>query len=253
VIQRRAIYDSLYLAGVAVFALIWLSPLIEPTRFVLPAVPSILGLASVRGWLLNSFVVAITHTLLQLVLCFCAAYAFARIPFAGKRVVYLIIISGFMIPEQVSFIPIYLMFAQLELHNTYTALILPGVASPVAVFLLTQYIRTIPIELDEAARIDGATRLYVLTRIILPLAVPVLAVIAIHAFLANWNSYLWPLVSATRQDMWTITIALRKLVRTSGLMGGITAAFLAGVPIVVLFLIFQRRFFSGLRLYSGFN
>jgi multiple sugar transport system permease protein len=243
----------LYMAGISVIALVWLCPLIEPTRFVLPAIPSILALPRVQGWLLNSFVVSTTHTLLQVVLCFAAAYAFARIPFAGRRIVYVIVISGFMIPENAIFIPVYLMFAQLELHNTHIALILPGVASPVAVFLLTQYLRTIPIELDEAAKMDGASRLHILLRIILPLATPVLAVIAIYAFLNNWNNYLWPLVSATKQEMWTITIALTKLVRTSGMVGGITAAFVAGAPLLLLFLIFQKRIFGGLRLYSGFN
>lgn len=251
--QRQAIRDIAYLAAVSVIAVIWLSPLIEPTRVALPALPSILKSTTVQRWLFNSAFVSITHTLLQLTLCTCAAYAFARIPFFGRRSIYLIVISGFMVPEQATFLPIYLLFADMQLHNTYTALILPGVASPVAVFLLTQFFRSIPIELDEAAKLDGAGRLYTFLRIIIPLSAPILVVIMIYAFLANWNSYLWPLVSATKQDMWTITIALKKYVQTSGMVGGVAAAWLAGLPLMILFLIFQRRFFNGLHLYSGFN
>ncbi len=240
-----------YLGGVSLVALIWLCPLIEPSRTVLPAIPALLASASVRGWLVNSLFVSTTHTLFQMTLCLLAAYAFARIPFRGSRAIYLVVISGFMIPEHALFIPIYLMFSNLHLHNTYFALIIPGVASPVAVFLLTQFFKGIPVDLDEAAKLDGAGRLTIFARIILPLSLPVLAVIVMYAFLANWNSYLWPLVSATKQDMWTLTIALKKLASTSGLTGGVAAAWLAGLPMIALFLVFQKYIFNGIRAYSG--
>lgn len=252
-VTKQTLSNTAYFIGMSVFALIWLSPLIEPTRSVLPVVPSLLASASVRGWLLNSIVVSTTHTALQIVLCVLAAYAFARISFVGRRVIYLIVISGFMIPEQAFFIPIYLMFAHLDLHNTYFALIIPGVASPVAVFLLTQFFRGVPVDLDDAAKLDGAGRLTVLVRILLPLSLPVLAVIVMYAFLANWNSYLWPLVSSTKPHMWTITIALKKLTQTSGLTGGVAAAWLAGLPLMILFLVFQKYLFNGIRAYSGLH
>ncbi|MBZ0299609.1 MAG: carbohydrate ABC transporter permease [Anaerolineae bacterium] len=245
--------DAAYLAGVSLIAVVWLSPLIEPAGAVLPAIPSLLASASVRRWLGNSVFISTVHTAFQMSVCTSAAYAFARIPFAGKRLVYGIVISGFMIPEQAFFIPIYLMFANLNLHNTYFALIIPGVASPVVLFLLTQFFRGIPTDLDDAAKMDGAGRLLIFLKIILPLSMPVLAVIILYSFLANWNSYLWPLVSATKQDMWTLTIALKKLASTSGLMGGVAAAWLAGAPLILLFFIFQKRIFNGIRFYSGID
>ncbi len=250
---RRNIQDTIYLIGVGLFAIIWLSPLIEPARLVIPRIPSLIESPRIQQWLWNSLFVSTTHTTLQLVLCISAAYAFARIPFKGQRIVYLVVISGFMVPEHASFIPIYILFANLDLHNTYIALILPGVASPVILFLLTQFFRNIPRELDDAAKMDGASRLTILTRILVPLALPILFVIILYSFLANWNSYLWPLVSATKEEMWTITIALKKLVRTGGLLGGVAAAWLAGLPLLLFFFIFQRRIFNGLQLYSGFN
>lgn len=251
--QKRTAMNIAYFAGVSVFTLVWLSPMIEPMGAALPAMPSLLSSASVRRWLLNSVLISSTHTVLQLIVCTSAAYAFARVPFPGKRVIYAIVISGFMIPEQAFFIPIYLMFANLQLLNTYFALIIPGVASPVVIFLLTQFFRGIPTELDDAAKMDGAGRFTILTQIILPLSMPVLAVIVLYSFLANWNSYLWPLVSATQSEMWTLTIALKKLANTNGVSGGVAAAWLAGVPLILLFFIFQKHIFNGIRIYSGID
>ncbi|MBZ0296687.1 MAG: ABC transporter permease subunit, partial [Anaerolineae bacterium] len=96
-----------------------------------------------------------------------------------------------------------------------------------------------------------ANRLTILLKILLPLSAPVLAVIVLYAFMANWNNYLWPLVSATQQEMWTLTIALKKLAQTSGLTGGVAAAWLVGAPLLFLFLVFQKRIFNGIRFYSG--
>jgi multiple sugar transport system permease protein len=163
-----------------------------------------------------------------------------------------------MVPFEAILIPIYLFFADLRLHNTYTALIAPEVASPLALFLLTQFFQEIPTELDEAAYLDGASRLTVYRRVILPLATPVLTTLAIFTFLGTWNEYLWPLVSSTDRQALTLTIGLRKLAETFGhqtrdLGLKMAGAWVGGIPILVFYFIFQRRVVSGIKLTSGFR
>jgi multiple sugar transport system permease protein len=218
----------------------------------------ILGDGLVIRWFVNSLVVASTRTVVQLTLCSMAAFAFTRIPFKGKRIAYLLVLIGIMIPFEAIFIPIYLMFANLRLHNTYTALIAPEVASPLALFLLTQFFQEIPTELDEAAYMDGASRLTVYLRVILPLAIPVLTTLAIFTFLGTWNEYLWPLVSSTDQQALTLTIGLRKLAETFGhqtrdLGLKMAGAWVGGIPILIFYFIFQRRIVSGIKVTSGFR
>jgi multiple sugar transport system permease protein len=218
----------------------------------------ILGDGLVTRWFLNSLVVASTRTIIQLTLCSMAAFAFTRIPFKGKRIAYILVLIGIMVPFEAIFIPIYLFFAQLRLHNTYTALIAPEISSPLALFLLTQFFQEIPTELDEAAYMDGASRLTVYLRVILPLAVPVLTTLAIFTFLGTWNEYLWPLVSSTDKQALTLTIGLRKLAETFGhqtrdLGLKMAGAWVGGIPILIFYFIFQRRIVSGIKLTSGFR
>jgi multiple sugar transport system permease protein len=218
----------------------------------------ILGDGLVARWFMNSMVVASTRTVIQLTLCSLAAFAFTRNPFKGKRIVYILVLVGIMVPFEAILIPIYLFFADLRLHNTYTALIAPEVASPLALFLLTQFFQEIPTELDEAAYLDGASRLTIYLRVILPLATPVLTTLAIFTFLGTWNEYLWPLVSATNREALTVTIGLRKLAETFGhqtrdLGLKMAGAWVGGIPILIFYFIFQRRIVSGIKLTSGFR
>lgn len=218
----------------------------------------ILGDGLVARWFLNSLVVASTRTVVQLTLCSLAAFAFTRIPFKGKRIAYIIVLLGIMVPFEAILIPIYLFFANLRMHNTYAALIAPEIASPLALFLLTQFFQEIPVELDEAAYLDGASRLTVYLRVILPLATPVLTTLAIFTFLGTWNEYLWPLVSATDRQSLTMTIGLRKLAETFGhqtrdLGLKMAGAWVGGIPILIFYFVFQRRIVSGIKLTSGFR
>jgi multiple sugar transport system permease protein len=229
-----------------------------PFPFTTEHYQRILGDGMVARWFLNSLVVAATRVVVQLTLCSLAAFAFTRIPFKGKRLAYILVLIGIMVPFEAILIPIYLLFADLRLHNTYIALIAPEVASPLAVFLLTQFFQEIPTELDEAAYLDGASRLTVFLRVILPLATPILTTLAIFTFLGTWNEYLWPLVSSTNRDALTMTIGLRKLAETFGhqtrdLGLKMAGAWVGGIPILIFYFIFQRRIVSGIRLTSGFR
>jgi multiple sugar transport system permease protein len=229
-----------------------------PTSLTLESYARILGDGLVAQWFINSVAVSGIRTFLQIAFCSLAAFAFARIPFPGKRPLYLLVLVGLMVPFEAVLIPVYLLFSSAHLHNTWWALIAPDIASPLALFLLTQFFQEIPSELDEAAYIDGASRFTVYWRIILPLAKPILATLAIFTFLGTWNEYLWPLVSATNRDSLTLTIGLRKLAETFGhqernLGLKMAGAWVGGIPILIFYFIFQRRIVDGIRLTSGFK
>jgi multiple sugar transport system permease protein len=216
----------------------------------------ILGDGLVGRWFVNSLAVATLRTAIQLTLASLAAFAFARIPFRCNRPLFILVLVGLMLPFEAVLIPVYLLFADLHLHNTWIALVAPDIASPLALFLLTQFFQEIPRELDEAAYMDGASRLTVYRRVVMPLAKPVLATLVIFTFLGTWNDYLWPLVSSTDRDAMTITIGLRKLAETFGhnfrdLGLKMAGAWVGGIPILIFYLIFQRRIVSGIRLTSG--
>jgi len=206
-------------------------------------------------WFFNSVVVSAAHTVIQLVVSSLAAYAFARVQFIGSRFLYLLVLAGLMVPSQVTFIPVYLLFSNLDWLNTYPALIIPGVASPLGVFLFTQFFKNVPMELDEAAVIDGANRFQVYWRIMLPISLPALTTMAIFAFLWSWNSYLWPLIAATEQEMMTLPIGLAKVSQAWGFVEyygrNMAAAALSALPVVIFVFVFQRKIISGIAVQSG--
>jgi multiple sugar transport system permease protein len=206
-------------------------------------------------WFWNSFVVAGGMTLLVLLLSSTAGYALARIPFKGRSVVYALVMAGLVIPEQAVFIPLYTQFADWKLHNTYLALILPRLAVPLGVFLMLQFFRGIPDEIEEAAQLDGANRWVIFTRIMLPLSWPALTTLAILTFLYAWNDYLWPLVSSQRKEMFTITLGLASLqsnfAQSEGLGRIMASGVSASLPVVLLFIFFQRFIVRGIALGGG--
>jgi len=141
------------------------------------------------------------------------------------------------------------MFSALNLHNTYRGLILPGLAAPFGVFLMTQYFRAMPRELEEAAALDGASRFKIFWRILLPLSLPAQATLGIFTFLSTWNDYWWPLISATDSDMYTLTVGVASsqmnFAQTNGLGFLMAQAVFASVPILIVYVIFQRYIVAG--------
>ncbi|MCY3832493.1 MAG: carbohydrate ABC transporter permease [Chloroflexi bacterium] len=272
-IERRR--GSVYILAVGAFALVWMLPVIWtlvtsfrpeaalqrnlasliPYPFTTENWTFILKSSQLWKWLGNSAFVSTTHTLAQLSVCSLAAYAFARLDFYFKRPLYLLVLIGLMVPFEATFLPVYLLFSNLKLHNTLIALILPGIASSFAVFLLTQFFRGIPLELEEAAMMDGAGRFRIFLIVILPLSTPVITALAIFTFLGNWNSYLWPIISATSSDVYTIVIGLRKLNQAWGDVNfygrDMAAAVFTAMPIILFFFVFQRRIISGIAINSG--
>lgn len=206
-------------------------------------------------WFLNSVIVSVLATVLTVFVCATAGYAFAKLPFRGRLVVYAFTLAGMMVPKEAMFIPLFMMFGDLGLHNTYVALVLPRVAFPLGVFIMTQFFSQVPDEIQEAARVDGASSWGIFYRIMLPLARPSLIALATFAFVQTWNDYLWPLVSSTRPEMFTITTGLASLQGTfaqSTELGSLMARGIVGaLPLLLLFLLFQRHLIRGIAMSSG--
>jgi multiple sugar transport system permease protein len=226
-----------------------------PPQWTLANFGTALRVGLMPRWFLNSFIVTVVTTALTLFLCAGAGYAFARIDFRGKKIVYPFVLAGLMVPKEAMFIPLFLMFADLNLQNSYTALILPRVATPLGVFIMTQFFKAIPREIEEAARIDGANRFVIFWRIMLPMSVPALTALAIFTFILTWNDYLWPLVIATKKEMFTLTTGLASLqgnfAQATELGSLMARGVIAIAPLLILFLIFQRNLIRGIAVSSG--
>jgi multiple sugar transport system permease protein len=199
---------------------------------------------------LNSLFVASAVTLLQLITCSMAAYAFARLQFRGRDALFLGYLGTLMIPAQVVIIPNFILLRYLGWIDTYQALILPAAFSAFGTFLLRQYFLTIPRELEDAAVVDGANHFQIYARIILPLSGPALSALAIFTFLFNWNSFLYPLVVTNSVSMSTLTVGLNTLqgqynTAWTLLMAGSVIALL---PVLTVFVLAQRYFIRGITL-----
>jgi multiple sugar transport system permease protein len=205
---------------------------------------SILGEGQVFTWLLNSVIVSLAMTAGVLALSSLAGYGFARLQFPGRRLLFVIVLLGLAIPEQAVIIGRHQMFSAASLHNTYAALVVPGLSMPLGVFLMTQYFRAVPKELDEAALLDGASRLRIFWRILLPLSIPAQATLGIFTFFHAWNDYWWPLISATDKDMLTLTVGIAatqmNFAQTEGLGFLMAQAVFAGLPVLLVYLVFQK-------------
>jgi multiple sugar transport system permease protein len=197
----------------------------------------------------NSVLVAVVVTVANLLICSATAYALAKLPFPGRRAIFAIVVGNVMVPVMVTFVPTFVLVSRLGLVNTYAGLILPNIALAVNVFLIRQYMLSLPDELLESARIDGAGEWRIFWRIVLPLCRPVLATVAILTFLGSWNNFLWPLVVATTEDHYTLPVALAlySVGQNQTQYGLLLAGSVVVItPIVVVFFLLQRHFVQGI-------
>lgn len=213
----------------------------EPTLANFEFILTATGNTPVFRWMLNSFIVAGLGTLFTLILTSLSAYAFARIDFPLKGALFSLLIATLLLPGVMFLVPQFLLIDILGLINTYPALILPGLAGVFGIFFMRQFFLSIPVELEEAAYVDGAGRFRTFWSVILPLAGPALATLAVITFLAYWNDYLWPLI-VCQGDGCTLPAGLRTF------QGSYTAAFgllmagatLAAIPVLALYIVAQR-------------
>jgi multiple sugar transport system permease protein len=218
-----------------------LAPTLDNYRYVLTV--SGLGRAFV-----NSVVICAVLVPAKLLVDAFAAYAFARIDFPGRDVLFVVLLGGMMVPAITLLVPRVHVTQQLGLFNTGWGIILPNIASVLDIFLLRQFFRSLPLELEEAALIDGASRMKIFWRVVLPLSKPVLAVVTITSFIFHWNDLVWPLVIINDKELYTLPLALQQLAtqesgRAYYIMAGAT---LAVVPVLAVLLVFQRRILQGI-------
>lgn len=208
--------------------------------------------APILRWMLNSVIIALSHTLLILLFSSMAAFSFARLEFKGKEKLYWMIISTMMIPGVINFVPNYIIVNKLGWIDTPFAMIFPGLAGAFGVFLLRQFFEGLPRELDEAAYIDGASYIKLYMQIIIPLSKPALIALALFSFMANWNDFLWPILVTNDTFQRTLPAGLaifqgKYTVEFGKLMSG---AVISALPPLMMFLAFQKYFIEGIA-FSG--
>lgn len=223
-------------------------PTIIPDSLHLDGFRYVLGNALFPTWFLNSTIVALVTVASNLVFCSLAGYAFARMRFRGSTIVFVAMMATLVVPFQLTMIPTFLIMRHLGLINTLGALIVPWLVTPFGVFLLRQFFLSVPREIEEAARIDGCSRLKVLFTVVLPLARPALATLAVLTFLSVWNDLSWPIIAISSEPHFTLQLGLTTFqgqhrTQWSAVMAGnvITVA-----PVLLAFLFAQRTFIQSL-------
>lgn len=255
-------------ALVALFAAITLAPLLwmisvslmqpgEAGQFPPPLIPVEPTLANYRElfaaqgmgvFLLNSLLVSTLATLLALLFTVPAGYAFAKLRFAGRTATVQTLLALLLIPGQIGMLPLFLELKAIGLVNSYAGVLVPWLAGIIGIFLVRQYALSIPDELLEAARIDGASEWDVFRHVVLPILRPAMATLALFVFLGSWNDFMWPLIVLSDQDLYTLPVALASLGRERAqdielMMAG---SVVTTVPVLLLFLALQRQFIGGL-------
>jgi len=264
----KAVINGLLIGGtvVALFPLLWMLSVSfmrpgEASGLPPPLLPAHAGWqnyeelftrAGMGRYLVNSLAISTGITALSLACNLMAGYAFAKLRFHGRERLFQGLLGMLVIPAQVAMLPLFLMLKYMGLVNSYAAVIVPAMATAFGIFLVRQYARSIPDELMEAARIDGAGELRIFTQIVLPLLKPIMVTLAIYTFLTAWNDFMWPLIALTGQEHYTLPIGLASLAREhaqdSELM--MAGSVVTVIPVLALFLAMQRYYIEGLLLGS---
>lgn len=202
------------------------------------------------NWMLNSLIVGVVVTVWHIIFDTLAGYAFAKKNFPFRNLFFWLIVSTLMIPIHVTFIPLYIIIRQFGLIDSLWALILPGTANAFGIFLMRQYIQTLPSELEDAARIDGCNEIGVFRNVILPLSAPAIAALAIFTFVRSWNDFLWPVIALNKPQNYTLTVGVANMQGEFMTDWGIifSGAALAALPMIIFFLLFQKYFLEGVRM-----
>ena len=203
---------------------------------------------NIGRYLFNSAFVAVLVTAANLIFCFMVAYVLARRKSRAVRMLFVSVVIVLMIPAHILIVPLYVLMLKTHLYDSYWALILPWLVYPIGIFLVKQYIETIPPSMEEAARIDGAGELRILWTVVMPVCKPVLAVLAIQVFFTNWNSFLFPFILTSSEYLRTLPVGLahfqgQQAIDWQHLMAGSTVAVL---PVLILFVFLQRQIVSGI-------
>jgi multiple sugar transport system permease protein len=261
-VARHSVLIAVTVAFLAPFVFVALTALMTDQQAVTPSIwphpfqwsnfPEVFDRLPLLTYAWNTTQIAVGSTIGVLVSCIPVAYALSRIRWRGRQIAFLLILATLMLPFQVTIVPLYIIWVRLGQIGHLTPLILPSfLGDAFSIFLLRQFFLTIPEELSDAARVDGASEFQIMTRVIVPLAKPAIAAVALFNFLYNWNDLFAPLLFVgTNQDLWTLTIALSEFQSRHGTEWNLTmaAAILFMLPVIVLFFLAQRVFVEGVTL-----
>lgn len=202
----------------------------------------------IPAWMVNSFVVAAGVTIITLVISTLAGYAFSRLDFTGRKVLLGLTVAAIMIPGTIFIVPLFDEMLAFNMVDTYWGLILPQVVAPVMVFILKRFFDSIPRELEDAARVDGASSFRIFLRIVLPLSRPIIAAVAIFTFVGAWNNFLWPYIVTNDPALMTLPVGLQTVISGFGVVfaQNMASAMLAALPLIIVFLFFQRQIIKGI-------
>lgn len=265
----KRIGDIATYVALILLALVWLAPLawavdtalkpetdttaipiswIPAGGFTLESFVQVITAGGLLRWFFNSALTSALITAGVVLLASLAAFGFSRVPFRGRGIVFVLVLAGIIVPGEMLILPLFTEMQTLGLINTYPGVILPQLAFPVAVFIFKQFFDGIPPELEEAAIVDGASRLRVYWQIWMPLSQPVIAAVAIFTFVTSWNNFLWPFIVVTGTDMMTVPVGLATVQSSFGVRYAdiMASAVLGGLPLMIVFLIFQRQIVQGI-------
>ncbi len=219
-----------------------------PKQATLKAYKTVFSTNNFFQYFINSSIVAIIVVSANILLAPMVAYAFAKKDFPGKKFFFMLLLSTMMIPIHLTLIPLYKFFTDIKWMNTYQVLIVPFLVTPLSIFLMRQYIAGLPGELEQSARIDGCSEMGIYWKIIFPLTGPAMAVMVINTFLSIWNSYMWPFIFVSKQNLWTLTVGVANYgsYRQAAFNETMVTASIAALPTAIVFLIFQKYIISGL-------
>ncbi|HZR40613.1 MAG TPA: carbohydrate ABC transporter permease [Ktedonobacteraceae bacterium] len=265
---KRNIVKGVTLVVLIILALLWLMPILwaldtslkpesETTlipvtwfssHFTFQSYVTTLATSNMLRWYFNSILTSAIITAATVLVSSLAAFSFSRIPFRGRNVLFWIILAGIMIPGQILIVPLFTEMQSLGLVDTYWSIILPQIASPVMMFVFKQFFDGIPRELEESALMDGASRLRVYWQIWMPLSGPAIAAVAIFTFVFSWNNFILPFIMLTGNNMMTIPVGLATVQTSFGIHYAqiMASAVLGGVPVLIVFLFFQRQIVQGI-------
>jgi multiple sugar transport system permease protein len=226
-------------------------PVWIPTDWTLGNFTELLELLDLPLHFLNSTIVAALVTLSNLLFCSMLGYALAKLSFAGRGKVFALVLGALMVPGNLMLLPLFVLMSRLQLIDSYAGLVLPFAAGAFGVFLMRQFMLSVPDELLEAARLDGAGEWYIFWRIVMPLVKPALATLAILTFLQSWNNFVWPLIATNDPEKYTLPVALATFATDPNRANGSNGVLMAGsllvvLPVLLVFAVLQRHFTRGI-------
>ncbi|WP_435192860.1 carbohydrate ABC transporter permease [Streptomyces sp. NRRL F-5630] len=218
-----------------------------PSEWTLDQFRALLDKLDLPLYIMNSVIVAVLVTVCNLVFCSMLGYALAKLDFFGRDKVFALVLAALMVPGNLMLLPMYVLMNKLGLLDSYAGLVLPFAAGAFGVFLMRQFAQSIPDELLEAARMDGASEWYIFWRIVMPLVKPALATLGILTFLGSWNNFVWPLIATNDPDKYTLPVALATFANDPNRAAGSNGVLMAGsllvvLPVLLVFLVLQRHF-----------